>query len=218
MDFQGDSKEDLINKLLELQQRVDSLETSLADEKSCQMQMVASTKRADEFRHFIETINDVVYEITLDGTFKYISPAIEKLLGYKSEELIGTTVFNIVYPGDIPDLMKRLSSNDIADHPFFDLRFLTRDGEIRWVRSFPSKVIKDEKVVGRTGFLTDISQQKHVEIELQKSEAALNQAQEISGMGSWELNLKTNELLWSKNLYQLMGIPSFTTKFSKYSL
>jgi PAS domain S-box-containing protein len=211
MDFQGDSKEDLINKLLELQQRVDSLEASLADEKSYQMQMVASTKRADEFRHFIETINDVVYEITLDGTFKYISPAIEKLLGYKSEELIGTTVFNIVYPGDIPDLMKRLVSNDIADHPFFDLRFLNKDGAIRWARSFPSKVIKDEKVVGRTGFLTDISQQKLVEIELQKSEAALNQAQEISGMGSWELNLKTNELSWSKNLYQLMEIPFNST-------
>ena len=52
--------------------------------------------------------------------------------------------------------------------------------------------------------------QKREELEtanrqLEKSEAALTEAQRIARLGSWELNIETNELSWSKETYRIFG-------------
>jgi PAS domain S-box-containing protein len=53
----------------------------------------------------------------------------------------------------------------------------------------------------------DITDRRIAEEALRINEAALNLAQEISMMCSWELDLLTEKLTWSKNYYHLMGIP-----------
>jgi len=51
---------------------------------------------------------------------------------------------------------------------------------------------------------------------LQKTEALLTKAQQIGRMGSWELNLVTGQLIWSEQLYRLLGLkphdPPITTE------
>lgn len=127
-------------------------------------------KSEEIYRHLIETINEVIYEISNDGTVLYVSPAIEKITGYSPDELIGTNFFRIVHPEDVPDIVKRLASQDSTAPSYLDMRFISKQGEIRWARSLPTKVFENDRVVGRTGILTDITQQKMVELELQRSE------------------------------------------------
>ncbi|MBL0356055.1 MAG: PAS domain S-box protein [Chitinophagaceae bacterium] len=57
----------------------------------------------------------------------------------------------------------------------------------------------------------DITDRKKAEEELKRSEDNLNMAQNIAKTGSWEFNLLTNELKWSKELYRIFefeDIPS----------
>ena len=163
-------------------------------------------KSEETYRNLVESINDVIYEMTLDGTIIYISPAIEKIAGYTTEELIGTNVFRIVYHEDIPGLLKRLGTNNEKELRFYDLRFVSKEGNLLWVRSLPTNVIVNGIVVGRKGILSDITQQKFAEIALRESEASLNYAQEIAKMGSWEHNLVTNKMTCSKNYCKVMGL------------
>ena len=140
----------------------DVTERNLAEEK---------LKKSEEtYRHLIETINDVIYEIALDGTVKYVSPSFKKMTGYLPEEIIGTSFFRIVHPEDMPKLLERLSSRNEADLAHFDLRFISKQNQVIWVRSLPSKIFENGKVAGRAGILTDITEQKIAEIELKKSE------------------------------------------------
>ncbi|WP_299101586.1 ATP-binding protein [uncultured Winogradskyella sp.] len=39
--------------------------------------------------------------------------------------------------------------------------------------------------------------------QIRKSEASLNKAQEIASLGSWELDLKTNKITWSEEMYRI---------------
>ncbi|NOY36119.1 MAG: PAS domain S-box protein [Chlorobi bacterium] len=41
--------------------------------------------------------------------------------------------------------------------------------------------------------------------QLQEKEARLSEAQEVAGLGYWELNLVTNHLAWSENIYEIFG-------------
>ena len=49
---------------------------------------------------------------------------------------------------------------------------------------------------------------KHAEDALVRSQESLAEAQRIAHMGSWELDLSTNEMVWSQELCRLYGYPS----------
>ncbi|MFY7653176.1 MAG: PAS domain-containing protein, partial [Chitinophagaceae bacterium] len=55
-------------------------------------------------------------------------------------------------------------------------------------------------------FLTDISTLKNVELALQKQQNLLKQAELISKMGSWEVNLEKKTARFSEGVYEIMGL------------
>lgn len=50
------------------------------------------------------------------------------------------------------------------------------------------------------------TQQKRIENALRESEELLNKAQEIAHLGSWSLDLVTNKLTWSEEIYRIFGL------------
>ncbi len=60
---------------------------------------------------------------------------------------------------------------------------------------------------GVAGLRIDISELKSVQAALHESEQRLDKAQEIAGIGSWEIDATTGHAIWSKQLYRIRGIP-----------
>jgi len=90
------------------------------------------------------------------------------------------------------------------------------DGEIRCISSIAELVVASdgtpEKVIG---VIQDVTESKHAEEELRKSEERLRTAQKIAHVGNWELNLRT-KLLWSSE--ESMRIYGADTLASEYPL
>ena len=112
---------------------------------------------------------------------------------------------------------------DIYDYPFTDAdgaKLILEMGiDITDRKRAESELKKyhnhlEELVRGRTGELeaantwlqSEIAERKAVEEALRESEQRLNRAQEIAHLGSWELNLITNKLTWSDEVYQIFGL------------
>ena len=51
----------------------------------------------------------------------------------------------------------------------------------------------------------NITERKQAEESLRESEALLSRSQEIARVGSWKLNLTTNHLFWSDEVYRIFG-------------
>jgi PAS domain S-box-containing protein len=60
---------------------------------------------------------------------------------------------------------------------------------------------------GLVGLRVDISALKAAQAALLHSEQRLDKAQEIAGIGSWEIDVATGRALWSKQLYRIRGVP-----------
>lgn len=127
-------------------------------------------KSEESFRHMVENINDVVYEIGIDGTVKYVSPSIERFLGYKPEELIGQNFFNYMYEEDFPVIVQRLKTLNQRNYSFLEYRYYSKDREIKWVRSSTNPYFANGQMVGGRGVLIDVTEQKEAEEKLHKSE------------------------------------------------
>src|SRR5260370_503703 len=54
----------------------------------------------DQFRQMVENSHDILTIRDADGRVRYISPSIHSVLGYKQEEIIGSTGFELLHPED----------------------------------------------------------------------------------------------------------------------
>ncbi len=71
-----------------------------------------------------------------------------------------------------------------------------------------NRMTADLKVViaTKTDLESEIAERKKVEITLQENQELLNRSQEIAHLGSWELNLESNKLTWSDEVYRIFGL------------
>jgi len=68
-------------------------------------------RREAQFRSLLENASDVIHEARADGTIRYISPSVERLLGYKPEELVGRSMHDLVHPADAPEARRTLKED-----------------------------------------------------------------------------------------------------------
>ena len=98
-------------------------------------------RRSEEyFRNLIESAPDLITVIEATGVIKYQSPSVERTLGYKPEELVGTNVWSLVNAEDarlVGDAMVR----GLWEPQLFELlifRVRHKNGEWRYLEGLES--------------------------------------------------------------------------------
>ncbi|MEI6140514.1 MAG: chemotaxis protein CheB [Mariniphaga sp.] len=81
-----------------------------------------------------------------------------------------------------------------------------RDKNGNWfLKRISPFVTSRKKIDGVVITFVDINQLKKQEEELKQSETHLKKVQEIAKVGSWYLDVKTNEVSWTEELYNMYG-------------
>ncbi len=113
---------------------------------------------------------DVVASVDDGGIIRYVSPAIERMLGYRPDEVIGRHFSEFTFPDDkerAEDAVKRGLGGFIGIN---ENRLLTRSGEVRWVRFSNYPEVVDQRIIGVHSLLTDITQNRLLQDQLIRSE------------------------------------------------
>ncbi len=58
----------------------------------------------------VQYASDIITIIEADGTVRYVSLAVERVLGYKPEERVGKSVFDFVHQDDIEQVSGTLAA------------------------------------------------------------------------------------------------------------
>ena len=114
-------------------------------------------------RELIENLSEVIYTAEPDGTLTYVSPGVERLLGYKPAELIGRHLSELIDPATRAPLANRIHRVLAGHREENEYRLLTSTGEIRWAQTSSQPVYSGDQVIGLQGVLTDITERKHAE-------------------------------------------------------
>ncbi len=117
-----------------------------------------------------ENSNDIIYSYRLTEPlgFEYVSPSVEKILGYSPEEHYKDPMFGnkLVHPDDLNTLNAYINKGGIYNEPVV-LRFIKKNGDIVWIEQVNKKIL-DEKgePVKLIGIGRDITSRKIYEKEL----------------------------------------------------
>ena len=124
-----------------------------------------------QFRLLADHMGDVVTRLKLDGSSRYISPAIRGLLGYTPEEMVGRPAQAFLHPDDrvgLLDTFARIARGQrrsILQH-----RALHRDGHVVWVETtFQAVVDAGGRPTEVIAVIRDVSERHLLEEELREA-------------------------------------------------
>ena len=166
----------------------------------------------EKYRLLIENILEGVF-IIQDSKLQFVNEAFAKKTGYRVEEIIGLDFHRFVAPEDLEMVQDRYSRRQKGEDVPNEYEFhLLCKGGIKIIVSMSVGIVTYRGRIASMGVLRDITERKRKEEDLAKSRMMLIKAQEIGHLGSWEWNIVTNELIWSKEVYNIYGLdPSEVT-------
>ncbi len=126
-----------------------------------------------KYRMLIETTHDYVWEVDKDAVFTYVSPQVERLLGYKPEELIGTSALDLIAAEDAPKIQyeyNRLVDSGSAMNSMINVN-LHKDGTPVVMESTGLPFYDHEgRLLGYRGMDRDITERQRFFENMQKSQ------------------------------------------------
>jgi len=186
----------------ELEQRVKELEK----ENTALKRADEALQRSEEkFRSALMDLPIMINAVDQNSIIVFWNKKCEEITGYKAAEMIGNpNAMELLYPdGEYleTELEKWAAQNYQLKNA--ELILNAKDGSAKTVLWTNTDFLTPEWIwaVG-----VDITARKEAEVALQDNEATLAKAQKIAHIGNWNWDILANRILWSDELYRIIGL------------
>ncbi len=123
------------------------------------------------YHSVVASIKEVVFQISEFGYWSFLNPAWTEITGFAIADTLGKSFLEYFHPDDRGATRARFVKlvNGEGDHCSFEARLLTRQGEPRWAELY-LRLTRNEAglVLGASGSLSDITDRKQAEVQVQK--------------------------------------------------
>ncbi len=189
--------------------------TDIGDRKTAEKNRQNNEQLRQELSLLEQTLESILagyWDIDFVANTAYLSPGLKRMFGYADHELPNRpdTWQTIIFAEDLPIALDCLSRHieSRGKVPYYnEVRYRHKDGSTVWVLCVGQVIDWDEAGQPRymVGCHVDITQLKQTETQLKRSETHLREAQRIGNLGSWEMNLATQRITWSDQVYSIFG-------------
>ena len=163
------TKQQLIEQVESLRKELAGLKQEEAGHKQAEETLQGSEER---FRALVENSSDIIQVVDEEGVIRYVSPSIQRILGYKREEVIGRLSVDFVHPDDLPIVAKGFEQ--VLQKPnvpvITECRCKHKDGTWRVIEGTSINRLDYPSVNGFISNMHDITERKKVEEALRESE------------------------------------------------
>ncbi|SFK09186.1 PAS domain S-box protein [Bradyrhizobium sp. Gha] len=142
------------------------------------------------------------------GTILNVNTLGATQLGYTRAELIGRSVLDVFLEEDRAFARECVGSclENVGQTRTWDAQKVRKDRSVLWVRENAKAMLwADQRPIVLIA-CEDITERRRTELALQRSEAHLAQAQELSHTGSFSWNTTTGEAFWSKETFRIFQL------------
>jgi two-component system cell cycle sensor histidine kinase/response regulator CckA len=144
----------------------------------------------NRFRQIVENTEEWIWEVDPEGLYTYASPIVEKILGYKPEEVVEKMHFYDLFPPEVKEEFKKAALGAFARRESFK-KFVNPN-----IHKLGHRVILETSgvpilnakgdLLGYRGADIDITERKHTEEALRQSEKRFRELYDNAPVGYFE--------------------------------
>ena len=171
-------------------------------------QALESLRESEEkYRTLADFTYDWEYWIDPDGRYVYVSPACERITGYRPEDFMANPglTLTLVHPED-RDRFGAHHFGERKPHDILDFRLIARNGRLVWIGHVCQAVYgSDGRYLGQRGSNRDITARKQAEAALRISEERYRQIVETAHEGIWAVDQEQRTTFVNWRMMDLLG-------------
>jgi PAS domain S-box-containing protein len=172
-------------------------------------------KSEEKYRQAFTSTSDVILMVDRELRITSITPSVEKLLGFKPEEMINRRVdeLSLFSPSALAmaaaNTLRVLAGESVSNTIY---EVTAKDGSTKFGEITASPIQHDGVVVGMIAVARDITERRRIEDQMRQNEYFLLKSQEVAHMGSYTFEARTG--LWSSSsaLDKIFGIDTTYAK------
>jgi two-component system, cell cycle sensor histidine kinase and response regulator CckA len=124
-----------------------------------------------KYRSVVDNIKEVIFQADREGRWTFLNPAWTEITGFRTKLSLGTKFADYIHPDDrdrhqeiIYEVIERKKS-----YCRDETRYVAADGSFRWMEVYAQPILNtNDNVFGISGTLSDITERKRAEAEIQK--------------------------------------------------
>src|SRR5919112_542593 len=126
----------------------------------------------ERIRTLLQNTSDIITLLEADGTVRYVSPAVERVTGYRPQERIGTSAFGSVHPDDREQALNTFAEilKEAGLHAPLEFRVPHKEGSWCYLEHVVNNLLDDPTVSGVVVTSRDVTQRKEAERKLREAE------------------------------------------------
>lgn len=140
------------------------------------------------YRTLAEHANDMLWRVTGDAVFSYVSPSVQPLLGYPPEQMVGTDAFHYFHPDDVQRVRDKHAKLTPDNPVFIDThRYRRSDGSYIVFDAVGQLVTPEENDQPPyiVGISRDVTRRIEAEHHREELEQRLIQSQKLDALGGF---------------------------------
>jgi len=171
------------------------------------LKRVESDLRESEarYRALVAASSDVVYRMSPDWSeMRRVSGgALVPDRVSRSRSWVDTYIFPDDQPGVLAAISEAIRNKSMLE---LEHRILLKDGSEGWTFSRAVPILNAENEISEwIGMASDVTERKKAEAALKDSYRLMELAERTANAGAWERDFTTGRVVWSDNLYRILG-------------
>lgn len=123
-----------------------------------------------DYRELVENLNDAIFRVDHSGIITYISPVIEKISGYRAEEIVGQHLDKLIFEAGRDSVLDDCSAAPGEENEPRKCRIRSRFGGEGWILVHMRSEHSEGEFAGGLGVISDITRLHRTEAALKESE------------------------------------------------
>ncbi len=167
----------------------------------------------EKFRSYVENANDIIYSLTPDGIFTYVSPTWTDMLGHDSSEVVGKSFDAFIHINDLPACHEFVQQTLMSGEKKSGIEYRIRHKEGIWKwHTTTASPIRDScgNIVSFLGICHDITERKRAEDTLRRANRQLNL---LNGITRHDIN---NQLTMLQGYLSILEKKKDEPRFDEY--
>lgn len=166
-----------------------------------------SSENEDRLRIALDSAELGTWDLHLNPVSIFYSPRLSQIFGYSEfKELSSQEFSDHIHPEDLQMVIDAHQLAMKSGLLSYEARIVWKDGSIHWIRCSGKTMYNENQQPYRMlGIVMDITREKNTTREIEESEQRLRLATEASALGTFDLDITNDKVIYSPRYLQIMG-------------